>query len=81
MNVEGLRADLAAEGIAAEVEARERLAVIVASTERDADVVGSRRATVLALAAANGFSHVALEVGAAARELTSVRGDAPLPRD
>jgi hypothetical protein len=59
---EGLERDLARAGIAARVEVRDRLALLI---PRDADASltseGQRR-VALALAAAAGFTHVALEL-------------------
>jgi len=59
---EALERDLARAGIAARVETRERLALLI---PRDADASltsEAQRRVALALAAERGFTHVALEL-------------------
>lgn len=75
MSAEALRSALAGAGLAAEVEERERLAIIRPAGAAASRAIAAQRARVITLAAAHGFSHVALEIGAAARR------DAALPRD
>ena len=81
MSAAALGAALADWGIAAAVEARDRLAVINPLAAADIERLTSERARVVTLAAAHGFSHVALDVtpavGGAARALT----DAAFPGD
>lgn len=73
MNAEALATDLAAFGIACEVEARERLAVVRPMADPAQLILADTRAAVLKAARLRGFTHVALEIGGA--------DDAPLPRD
>lgn len=75
MSAEALRSALAGAGLAAEVEERERLAIIRPAGVAASRAIAAQRARVITLAAAHGFSHVALEVGPPARR------DATLPRD
>lgn len=75
MSAEALRSALAGAGLAAEVEGRERLAVIRATGPAAARAIVAQRARVITLAAAHGFSHVALEIGPAARRDAALSGD------
>ena len=75
MSAEALRSSLAGAGIAAEVEARERLAVIRASGSAASRAIVAQRARVITLASAHGFSHVALEIGPAAKRDAALPGD------
>ena len=71
MSAEALREALRHEGLACEVEGRERLAIVVpeGDVERFADP--ALRARLIDLGAAHGFTHVAVEIpsgsGAAVR--------------
>jgi len=75
MSAEALRSALAGAGLAAEVEGRERLAIIRAAGPTASRAIVAQRARVITLASAHGFSHVALEIGPPARR------DAAVPRD
>ena len=75
MSAAALRSALAAAGLAAEVEERERLAIIRPTGAAASRAIAGQRARVITLAAAHGFSHVALEIAPAPRS------DAALPRD
>ena len=81
MSAEALGAALADWGIAATVEARGRLAVIAPLADVDLELVASARARVVTLAAAYGFSHVALDVTPAGGGATPARTDAALSGD
>lgn len=78
MSADGLERALAAAGLPCTVEARDRLAVLVAGPDGAAVLAtpDGRRAAV-ELAAAHGFTHVALEVRPAP---PTTHGRAPLPR-
>ena len=59
---EALERDLARAGIAARVEVRDRLALLI-PRDADANLTSEpQRRTALALAAERGFTHVALEL-------------------
>lgn len=75
MSADALRAALAGAGLDVNVEERERLAIIRAAGPAASRAIAAQRARVITLASAHGFSHVALEIGPAAR------GDAALRRD
>ena len=75
MSVDALRAALAGAGLTADVEARERLAIIRAPDPAASRMIVAQRARVITLAAAHGFSHVALEIGPAARSDAALRRD------
>lgn len=63
MSAESLREALRAGGLACEVEARDRLAVIRSSAgATDALADADRRARTLILAAEHGFTHAAIEL-------------------
>ena len=75
MSADALRSALAGAGLAAEVEQRERLAIVRPAGPAASRAIAAQRARVITLAAAHGFSHVALEIAPAAS------GDAAVPRD
>ena len=81
MSAASLRSALLAAGLVAEVEGRERLALIEASDAAAARAIAERRAEVMALALAHGFSHVALEVKPVRQRQPVLRRDAALPGD
>jgi hypothetical protein len=81
MSAEGLEAALLATGIAADVEARVRLAIITPRDDASSRAIAERRDSVVTLASLHGFSHVALEIGARPRASDSARSDAALPGD
>ena len=62
MSAAALGAALADWGISATVEARDRLAVIKPLAAGDVESLTSARPRIVTLAAAHGFSHVALDV-------------------
>jgi hypothetical protein len=76
-----LRSALAEAGLAAEVEGRERLALISAGDAAAARAISARRAEVMALAIAHGFSHAALELAPSRRRSSAHGSDAALPGD
>jgi hypothetical protein len=76
-----LESALAAAGIIAAVEERDRLAIIVAASEEHSRSIAARRPWVVSTAAAHGFSHVALEIVRDEGRRLAVRGDASLPGD
>lgn len=75
MSAERLRRALGSLGLAAEVEARDRLAVLRTASAPELRRVAAQRSRVAALAMEHGFTHVALEIGAGSPD------DAALPRD
>ena len=78
MSAHALASALRAEGLSCEVEAFDRLAVIVPD-ERDPDVVDrDLRERVLSLARAHGFTHAAIEL---VEPVERVMDRAPLSRD
>lgn len=81
MNAAGLQRALSDAGLPAQVEGRERLAVIRAVDADASRSIAERRAEVTALAVAHGFSHVALEVAAMRTWAPALRRDAALPGD
>lgn len=81
MSAAALGAALADWGIAAAVEARDRLAVIDPLAGADIDLLTTERARVVALAAAHGFSHVALDVTPAGGGATPALTNAALSGD
>ncbi len=81
MSAAALGAALADWGIAAAVESRDRLAVIIPLAAADIERLASERARVVALAAAHGFSHVALDVTSAGGGATPALTNAALPGD
>jgi len=76
-----LRAALAQNGLVADVEGRDRLAIIRAVDAAAARAIAARRSEVTAIALAHGFSHVALEVAPTQQRRPVLRSDAALPRD
>jgi hypothetical protein len=72
---------LAAGGVAAAVEERGRLAVLVAADETEARSIAAKRAWVVRTAATHGFSHVALEIAGVALDTTTARRDAAFSGD
>ena len=81
MSAAGLRAALVAAGLPAEVEGRERLALVRAADGAASRAIAARRAEVTALAISHGFSHVALEIGPVHQWQPALRRDAALPGD
>ena len=81
MNAAGLQSALLAAGLPAEVEGRQRLALVLASDAAASRAIAARRADVMALAIAHGFSHVALEVRPVRQWQPALRRDAALPGD
>ena len=81
MSAASLRSALLAAGLPAEVEGRERLALVQASDAAGARAIAERRAEVMALAIAHGFSHAALEVKPVRQWQPALRRDAALPGD
>ena len=81
MSAAGLRAALVAAGLPAEVEGRERLALVRAADVTGSRAIAARRAEVTALAITHGFSHVALEIGSTYQREPALRRDAALPGD
>lgn len=81
MSAAGLRSALVAAGLPAEVEGRERLALIRGAGAAGSRAIAARRAEVTALAIAHGFSHVALEIGPMYQREPALRRDAALPGD
>jgi hypothetical protein len=81
MSAKALASALAGAGLAAEVEGRERLALIRAADSAASRTIAARRADVMALAVAHGFSHVALEVAPMRQWEPALRRDAALPGD
>lgn len=81
MSAATLQSALLAARLPAAVEGRERLAVIRAADAAASRAIAARRADVMALASAHGFSHVALEVGPLRQPEAAPRGDAALPGD
>lgn len=81
MSAAALQSALLAARLPAEVEGRERLAVIRAGDVAASRAIAGRRGEVMALAIAHGFSHVALEVGPLRQWEPAIRGDAALPGD
>ena len=79
MSATQLQAALARTGFAADVEARERLAVIRAVDAAAALAITARRSEVIALAGAHGFTHVALEIAPARQSTPALRSHATLP--
>jgi hypothetical protein len=80
VSAESLCASLADAGFAAEVEARDRLAVIRPRDAIAAHAIAAQRERVSAIAARHGFSHTAMEI-ATRSPRTSASSDAPLSRD
>lgn len=81
MSATELHRALARTGLAAEVEGRDRLAVVRASDAAAARAMAARRGEVMALAIAHGFTHVALEVAPTRQATPVLRSHAALPRD
>lgn len=81
MSALALEAALRSAGLAADVEARERLALVQAADPAASRAIAARRAEVMALAIAHGFSHVALEVKPVRQWEPALRRDAALPGD
>ena len=81
MSAAGLRSALVATGLPAEVEGRERLALVRVPDIASSRAIAARRAEVTALAVAHGFSHVALEIGPMHQREPALRRDAALPGD
>lgn len=81
MSAAALQSALLAAGLPAEVEGRERLALIRAADVATSRSIAVRRAEVTALASAHGFSHVALEVRPMRQWEPALRRDAALPGD
>ena len=81
MSAAGLESALDAAGLPADVEGRDRLALIRARDVTAARAIAARRAVVVSLAIAHGFSHVALEVAPARAGTLALRSDAALPGD
>jgi hypothetical protein len=76
VSAERLREALGSLAVDADVEPRDRLALLRPRAAADARRIAAERGRIAALAAEHGFTHVALELGAVAAE-----GDAALPRD
>jgi len=76
-----LEAALAANGLPADVEARDRLALIRPRSTTAAQAIAARRGQVIALAATHGFSHAALEIVGTREHGAAAPGDAALPGD
>ncbi|NUO63705.1 MAG: hypothetical protein HOQ11_09745 [Gemmatimonadaceae bacterium] len=76
MSAQPFRDALGALAVDADVEIRDRLAILRPRGAVDARRIAAERGRITALAAEHGFTHVALELGAVAPE-----GDATLPRD
>lgn len=81
MTAAELRDALAGAGFAADVEGRDRLAVVRAADAAAAHAIAARRRDVMALATAHGFTHVALEVAPARPATPALESDAALPGD
>ncbi len=81
MSAAELQSALLAAGLPAEVEGRARLALVQASDAAASRAIAARRADVMALAIAHGFSHVALEVRPVRERQPALRRDAALPGD
>jgi len=81
MSAAGLRSALVAAGLEAEVEGRERLALISPTDAVEARAIAERRGEVMALAIAHGFSHAALELAPTRRRSPALQTDAALPGD
>lgn len=81
MSAAALERALAHAGLLAEVEARDRLAIIRAADTNASRAIGARRGEVTALASAHGFSHVALELAPSGERRPALRSDAALPGD
>ncbi len=81
MSAAALESALAATGITAAVEARERLAVIVAADDASANAISAQRARIVAIAAMHGFSHVALEIASGRPAVIAGRSGAALSGD
>jgi hypothetical protein len=81
VSVEAFRAALAAAGFDADVEGRERLAVIRPSGSIEARAIASERARIITLAASHGFSHVAVEVAPSAAGRRGAQRDAAVSGD
>jgi hypothetical protein len=81
VSAETLHDALLAGGMRTFVEARERLAIITAQDAASARAIAGGRESVVALASAHGFSHVALEIVAALGSEARASADAALPRD
>ncbi len=76
-----LESALAAAGIAASVEARERLALIRPRGAAAARAIAVQRERVTTLATAHGFSHAALEIVSLPDRDAAAPSDAALPGD
>ena len=81
MSAATLESALAATGIIAAVEARERLALIIAADQATANSISAQRAHIVAVAAMYGFSHVALEIASGRHAVIAGRSDAAFPGD
>ena len=81
MSAERLQGALARAGLAAEVEGRDRLALIRAADIASTRAIAARRSEVMAMAIAHGFSHIALEVGTAPPPRPASDRHAALPGD
>jgi hypothetical protein len=79
--VESLRSALADAGFAAEVEARDRLAVIRPRDDIAARALAAERERVFSIAARHGFSHAAMEIGTRRNPAPVSSADASLPGD
>jgi hypothetical protein len=79
MSAATLASALLAAGLPAEVEARDRLALLRAADGAASRAIAARRGEVMALAVAHGFSHVALEVAPMRQWDPALRRDAALP--
>lgn len=62
MSADSLRQSLAEAGLTADVDARDRLAVIRPRDAASARAIAAERARVSAMAARHGFTHAALEI-------------------
>ena len=81
MSAESFRSALAAAGIAAAVEERERLAVITARDAFASRAIVVERERVVSMAKTHGFSHVALELAPPRRPESVPGSDAAFHRD
>jgi len=81
VSADSLRASLAEVGFAAEVEARDRLAIIRPRDAVVARAIAAERERVSAIAARHGFSHAAMEIAPRFPDTSAASADAALPGD
>jgi hypothetical protein len=81
VSADSLRQSLAEAGFVAEVEARDRLAVIRPRDAASARAITAERMRVSAIAARHGFSHAALELAPPRTPQVPPPSDAALPGD